>query len=217
MASCRACGRYVNHVVTLIGGVEADLKSAEQEGAVFVPVARARQERALAFLSEHVFEAPTWLLDRAILERVGGGPEQLQRRQAAVLAQALNPARLVRLAEHQVTSSATAWPLADYLDALRQAVWRDLTITAQDPYRRALHRAWVDRLGALLIDPETPPTGPAAAARTALVGSDVRPLVRAQMEAMRGEAERAAGRSNDRVARAHLRDIAFRIGKVLDD
>lgn len=208
--------RYVNHVVTLIGGVHVDLKSAEQPGAVFEPVERQRQERALEFLADHVFESPAWLLEPGVIERIGGGPAQLQQRQAAVLSQTLNPARLVRLAEHQVLSPSTAWPLPDYLDALRRAVWGDPLMTARDPYRRALHRAWVDRLGALLEDPPAQSGGPGGGNRVDVGASDVRPLVRAQLESLRGEAERAAGRSQDRVARAHLRDIAYRAGKVLE-
>src|SRR5690606_23496851 len=92
--------RYVNHVAANIGGVYADLKSADQQGGVFRAVPRAQQERALAFLAEQVFEAPTWLLDEEILARVdANGFADLTRRQASVLSSLLSAQRLTRMAE----------------------------------------------------------------------------------------------------------------------
>lgn len=215
--------RYVNHVVTVLGGVHVDLKSTDQPGSVYTAVPRAAQELALRFLAEQVFDAPSWLLDPGIAARISIGPDRIMQRQAGVLAQVLNVQRLVRIAEASLLAPETAWPLADYLDAVMAAVWRDPATTAGDPYRRALHREHIDRLGALLVDPQTPATGQgggpggaaAAQARAALARSDIRPLARAQLEALRADIVRVAGRTSDRVAQAHLRDIAARIDAIL--
>ena len=195
--------RYINHVVNVIGGVTADMKTADQAGAVFTPVPRAAQRRALDFLEAQVFEAPTWLLDPAILARISvGGPQQLQQRQAAVVAQLLSPARLTRMAQLELAGAADAWPVATYMDDVRTAVWENPATTARDSYRRALHRAHVARLAALV--------------ESATDASDVRPLARAQLVDLRARANAAAAASTDRVARAHLQDIAQRITTVLE-
>jgi hypothetical protein len=140
-------------------------------------------------------------------------------RQAAIIRQLLDANRLGRLSTIEIQGGG-GWPLPDYLDALKAAVWRSPASTATNAYRRALQRAYVDRLGALLVDAPAPAAqggfGGGNANRTNVAMSDIRPLVRAQLLQLRTEAERAAGQTNDRVARSHLRDIVVRIDEVLD-
>ncbi|MGH7504568.1 MAG: zinc-dependent metalloprotease, partial [Longimicrobiales bacterium] len=219
------CQRYVGHVANVIGGVHAVLKTADQDGAVFEPVPRARQDTALAFLADQVFEPPTWLLEEPVLARVGdtGGFRDLSRRQSAVLSSLLSTQRLARMAEVEVTHPDDAYPLADYLDDVRSAVWRDAFTTARDPYRRTLQRAHVEELISLVFPPEpsadddnedddSNPPDP-----TAL---DIAALARAQLGDVRREADAAANRmtGNDAagVARAHLRDVVERIDAALE-
>jgi hypothetical protein len=217
--------RYMGHVTGVIGGVYADLKSADQDGAVYRPVSRARQQEALRFLDSHVFDAPAWLLERSILERVdAGGPQMLQQRQVAVLNALLSPARLGRMAQLEITGG-DVYPVRELFDDVRAAIWRDAAATARDPYRRALQRAHVARLASLVNDEPAAPASPggpggpgaqaAAAARFDAVHSDVRPLARAQLVTLRQAAANAAARSTDPLARAHLVDIVERIDAVL--
>jgi len=194
--------RYINHVAANIGGVYADLKTADQAGAVFTPVPVARQKAALDFLAEHVLEAPTWLLEPNILARLGtNGPQQLQNRQASIISSLLSSSRLARMHQLQLTHGANAYAVPQYLDDVRAAVWGNPSTTARDAYRRALQRAHVARLIAL-YGTETDAT-------------DVRPMARAQLIDIRARASAAAG-VNDRVARAHLQDIAQRITDALE-
>ncbi len=198
--------RLVNHVASVIGGMEADLKTADQAGAVYTPVTRARQKESMRFLSAQVFEAPTWLLEPGIVARIDGAtPARVQQRQAAVLNSLLSPARLTRMTQVQLTAPDAAYPVAEFLDDVRAGLWRDVAVTARDPYRRPLQRAHVARLLTLLED-DSP----------ALAGSDVRPLARAQLATLQRDAAASAGRTNDAVARAHLNDIAERIRQGLD-
>jgi hypothetical protein len=198
--------RLVNHVAGVVGGVEADLKTADQNGAVFTPVGRARQRAAVQFIADQVFEAPTWLLDPQIVSLIGAGPGAIQQRQAGMLNSLLSAPRLSRMLDLQLTARGTAYPVSELLDDVRAAVWRDAAVTARDPYRRALHRAHVARLEALLNES----TG-------AVALSDVRPLARVQLTTLRNTATAARGRvGNDAVARAHLDDIIERIGVALD-
>jgi hypothetical protein len=216
--------RYIGHVANVIGGVHADLKTSDQQGVVYQPVPRARQEAALAFLAEHVFEAPTWLLERDILDRIGeNGFTDLSRRQASVLGSLLSPQRLSRMAELEVTYPTTAYALADYLGAVRLAVWASPATTARDPYRRSLQRAHVERL-ALLVHPPEPEEdegpggggGPGGGDPPDVRAFDVTALARAQLVDIRRSAEAAAGATSNTVARAHLRDIVERIDAALE-
>jgi hypothetical protein len=194
--------RYMGHVVGVIGGVYADLKTADQQGEVYTPVPRAEQKCALAFLEEHVFHAPTWMLDPEILGRIGGnGPQRIQQRQASVLNNMLQAGRLTRMVEIEQMHPTVAYPVSAYLDDVLAAVWGDAAVTARDPHRRALQRAHVTRLKAMLTAEDT---------------TDVRPLARAQLVGLRASAQAAAGRTSDRVARAHLADVVELIDQALE-
>ena len=218
---------YIGHVSNVIGGVYADRKTADQPGAVFTPVSKAKQKEALRFLTQHVFEAPTWLLEKEIIDRLQiAGPQTIQQRQANVLNTIMNSARLGRMAEIELESPNAAYPLAEYLNDVRNGIWQQLSVTARDPYRRALQRAHIGRLAALLVDPPAPPAaapggggggggGQGAQPPFNVGASDIRGLARAQLIELRSSARAAAG-SGDAVARAHLLDIADRIDQALE-
>src|SRR5690606_31982030 len=112
------------------------------------------------------------------------------------------------------------YPVAAYLDDVRDAVWRSPATTARDPYRRALQREHVERLAALVNPPPPPsggqggPGGAAAAANAAVQSSDIAALARAQLVSSRRQANSAAG-SVTGVPQAHLRDIVQRIDRAL--
>lgn len=212
--------RYVGHVVTLVGGRVETHRTADQAGAVYADVPAARQRAAMGFLAREVFEAPTWLADEAVLSRIDGDGalQLLTTRQGAVLNALLSPDRMQRLAEAEARAPRTAYTVAMMLEDLKAAVW---TSAAPGPERRALQRAHVDRLAALVAPvaaasgPSSPQAAAAAAARTALARSDAPALVRAQLAALRDEAQRRS-RSGDAVARAHFADLAQRIARALD-
>jgi len=220
-------GLYMNHVAQIIGGVEADLKTGDQPGAVYRPVSKAEQKRAVEFLSEQVFEAPVWMLEPEIVTRVGhnvAGSHQISQRQAQVLGNVLSTARLGRLADAEVVAPANAYPVREFLNDVKRGVWKDAATTARNPYRRALQREHIDRLAGMLSD--APAAGGQAGGpgrnqgparnRFDLPNSDVRALVRAQLRELRSEANAAASRTGDAVARAHLNDIVQRIDTALD-
>ena len=121
--------RYVRHVVTIVGGVHVDLKTADQDGAVFDGVPRDRQKRAMAWLAQEAFTAPTWLNDPEILKRIGptgASVANISNLQRSVLNQLLSTTRMSALAELEVTEPEDAYPLAEFLDDARAAVWEDL-------------------------------------------------------------------------------------------
>ncbi|MGH7470013.1 MAG: zinc-dependent metalloprotease [Longimicrobiales bacterium] len=214
---------YTGHVVNVVGGIYTDRKTADQQGAVFTPVSKARQQTALSFLSAQVFETPTWLLEDEILDRISvSGPQTVQQRQAAVLNNLLATNRLGRMVETQLEQPSAGYPVSEYLGDVRTAVWGAAASTARDPYRRALQRAHVARMAALLVDPPPAPApaggGPTAATAPPFnVGSsDLRALARAQLMEVRSSANAAAARSTDAVVRAHLLDIAERIRQALE-
>lgn len=208
--------RYVGHVLTVVGGAYVDLKTSDQSGAVYEAVPRDRQREAMAWIAREVFEAPTWLNEPDILDRIGptvGGLRALQARQARILNRLLDPRRMAILSEMEATQPDRAYPLIEFLDDVREAVWGELgSVSAVNGYRRALQRAYVERMEYLMDEqPEGGFQGPAPD----LSRSDTRPLIRAQLVELRDDIGGAERRIRHRVSEAHLADLLVRIDAIL--
>ena len=224
--------RYMGHVVSVIGGVYVDLKTSDQDGAVFRPVERARQQAALRFLGEQVFRTPSWLAPDDVLSRIGPpvGQTSLVDRQAAIVAQLLEPRRLARLAQSEVMNGRDAYSLAAYFADLRQAMWgAPGALVTPDASRRTLQRVYLERLAALVEPPDAPSPGggqgggggpPQEPPSPLLVAPNVRrsdlpALARSQLRSIQADARRGAAGSGAGVVRAHWQDVADRVEKIL--
>ena len=211
--------RYVRHIVTLVGGVHVDLKTADQDGRVFEGLPRAEQKQAMDWLAREAFTAPAWLNEPAILERIGPNGVSIanvSRLQTSILNQLLTPRRMATLAELEATQPDDAYSLVEFLDDVRSAVWQDLNQVSEiGSYRRALQRAHLERMEYLMT--EEPTGNPFQGAAPDVSNSDIRPLVREQLEILREEAsQRLSRRIADRVTEAHLRDVTARVDAILD-
>jgi hypothetical protein len=218
---------YMGHVAQLVAGVNVDLKTSDQAGAVYTVVPKVRQQAALAFLNDQVFVTPDWLQPPAIAALIG--PSALPARQAAVLNNLLSNNRLGRLAEVERFDAKNAWPLADYLAEVKRLIWNAPAAIAPDANRRSLQRAYVARLGAIVNPPAPPPAAAAAGAPAGPVAppgpflaapnlsqSDLPALARAQLRAIQSQARAAATAAANPVLKAHWSDIADRIGEILE-
>jgi len=213
-------GRYVGHVVTLVGGRYQNAKTADQGEVVFTPVARTEQQAAVAFIAAEVFRSPTWLADPETLRRVehAGAVDRIRGRQVRVLNQMLDPGRLQRLIESEVLD-ADAYALIDYMVDLQAAVFGGMAQGDDlDTYRRNLQRAYLERLEYLLTD--EPPAPPAflgnRITRVDVSQSDIRPLARAQVRQIAVEAAQGLAATGDAVVQAHLEDLVARARAVLE-
>lgn len=218
---------YMGHVVTVIGGVNVDFKSADQDGAVYRVVPKERQRAALQFLSENVFRTPEWLAPEPVLTRLGFsvGPMSISNRQAGVLTQLLAVARLTRMSEAESFDAANAYPAADYLSDLRRAVWG--TMAAPDANRRILQRVYLERL-ALIVNPPAPPAAQAGAPQQQqgpafplllppnVQRSDIPALARRELRTIQADARRAAATAPAGMTRAHWLDVVDRVDAILD-
>jgi len=208
--------RYARHIVAIVGGIHVDIKTSDQEGAVFAGVPRGDQKRAMEWLDREVFSAPTWLNEPEILERIGPGEAStanIVRLQNSILNQLFSARRLATLIEIEATHPAEAYPAVEFLDDLREMVWGNLSETGTiGLYRRALQRSYIDRMESLIEDEAT--SGPAFPGSPDLSLSDIRPLVREQLHLLLSRVGDAAG-SADRVTRAHLTDVVWRLNKLM--
>jgi hypothetical protein len=216
---------YMGHVAGVIAGVNVDLKTSDQKGAVYTVVPRAKQQAALNFLNENVFITPDWLQPASISALIG--PSALPARQAAVLNNVMSNARLGRLEQIEKFDAANAYPVAEFMTEVKRMIWQTPQGVTPDANRRALQRAYVARLGAIVNPPAAPPAAAPAGAAPAppapflapvnLAQSDLPALARAQLRAIQSMAK-AATTSNamNATLRAHWMDISDRISEILD-
>ncbi len=216
----------VNHVATVVGGVEVDLKVAEQQGAVYRVVPKPRQKAALAFIANNVFGSPDWIMPASIISRIGPN-NVVGTRSAGVITSLLSPARLGRMSESERYDAVNAYPVAEYMSDLKRALFNG---ASPDAHRRTLQRVYLQRLEALITPPATPAGGPGAGgfgggqgARftpfvTApnVLQSDLPALARAQVRALQGEARSLAAAAPNAALKAHWADIAERAAAILD-
>ena len=101
-------GTEASHVATVVGGETVQYKSGSQSGAVYTPLSRARQQEAMRFINENVFQTPGYLIQPAIARRVeaGGMITRITNAQGRVLTSLLNDGRLNRLIENEALASS---------------------------------------------------------------------------------------------------------------
>lgn len=219
-------GTYMGHVVGVIAGVHVDLKTADQTGAVFTVVPKAKQQEALRFVNDNVFVTPEWLQPAAISALIG--PSALPARQVAVLNNVLSNAKLGRLELIEKFDASKAYPVTEYLADVKRMIWNSPQAAAPDANRRNLQRVYVARLGAIVSPPAAPaaaagaaPAGPAAPpapflAPVNLAQSDLPALARAQLRAIQAQAKAAAATAAVPAIKAHWLDIADRVTAILE-
>lgn len=215
--------RYNGHVKSNVGGVYETFKSYDQEGAVFMPVPKAIQKDAMAYLQKNTFNTPTWLLDQSILKKIehAGSVDRIRNFQVGILNQLLDPSRIARLIEAEAVSGKQTYTPLDLFTDLRSGLWSELSAgKAVDTYRRNLQRAHIERLEFLMKEEPAPP----ATNMRSLMGytpidvsqSDIRPIARAELKNLRNQITQSLGRITDAMTRYHLEDCIQRINLILD-
>src|SRR6056297_27405 len=222
-------GRMTERVITAIGGSREEHKRFGQDGPVYTAISKEEQQRSMAFLDEHLFATPEWLLDQDLLRRFEhvGTVERVRWYQTTGLNELLAPHRLERLVEQHAMMGDSAYDPAGMLDDLRMSIWKEISVgEVPDTYRRNLQRAWIDRMEYLLTEAEADAPNPPADYRPD-VGmenlrttfhvqqSDIRPLVLEQLRELKSEVENALRSTDERYTRTHLEYVAKRIDNLI--
>jgi hypothetical protein len=223
-------GTALGMAVKYMGGQYVERNRRGQEGGVdpLRPVASAEQRAAMQFLAQRAFAAEAFDVSPQLLNRLGpdrwahwGLPPQfsplarvdyalndiVEAIQGVVLEGITDPMLLARLreAENRVTNPYT---LKEHFRSLTDAIWGEVDgsmgpgmqrLEAPNT-RRALQRAYVDRLATLMVEPD--PRAP----------DDARALARLQLERIDSRARQALALSGlGDNTRAHLLESRARI------
>jgi len=214
--------RYMGHVTKNIGGVYENYKTYNQDGPVYTFVPEEDQQRAMDFLVDYGFNTPTWMLNDDVLSRTNQSTvvDNIRQAQVRVLEGVTDPQRIARLIEFDVRSSEDTYDAFEMMDDVRNGIWSELDDnSAIDVYRRNLQRAYLERMEYLMTEelPDVP------SAFKEFIGwtdvdvsqSDIRPIVRDQLEILLDNVNQSKNRVRDRATRVHLSDVAVRIDDIL--
>src|SRR5690606_1427619 len=108
--------RYMGHVATNIGGVYQTRKAAGQDGAIFEFVEKERMQRAVKFISDEAFQAPTWMINEDIIgltENTGSVTARITGAMSGALNNVLNTQRMQRLVEYETRKGNEAYTLTN--------------------------------------------------------------------------------------------------------
>ena len=218
--------RETAHVAVVVGGEYQNTRYAGQEGVIYTPVPRAKQQEAVRWLLANAFTTPTYLLDPEVLRRIEptGSVERIRTRQAALVTQLLQDPRLSRMAEQSAfaAAGAPAYTIGDLLGDLRRGLFSEAAAgRATDEYRRNVQRAFVDQLDRLVSTPLVTPLPPGQPAPPPQFAApprpgDARALARAELVDLDTQLRLALPRTTDRPTRAHYQDLRARIDRILN-
>jgi len=213
--------RYNGHVLTNIGGIFTDYKTSDQDGAVYTVVPKAQQKEAMAFLQRNLFETPSWLLDKNILNKISSPTsDRISQIQDQYLGSLLSAARLQRLVS-STNRDAAAYRIEEFMDDLRKGIWSELpTRKAIDPYRRNLQKAFVERVGSVVSPTAAAPAtggftisfGPAVDPKR----NDIMSVAKGTLRQLKADITAALPAYTDRMSRLHLQDLNERIERILN-
>ncbi|HUQ19526.1 MAG TPA: zinc-dependent metalloprotease [Gemmatimonadaceae bacterium] len=220
--------REMEHVANVVGGAESREKYGGQLGPRFVPLPRARQKAAVRFLNENAFTTPSYLVNADVLRRIeaNGTLVRIGGAQSRILSALLENDRLARLSDYEALSkgrSADVYAVPELLADIRQGIWKELNMSsvAIDPFRRALQRSWLTQADAKINPPpaiviSSGRTGPSRIRSGFGPNSDVRALMRGELNDLDAMLRSTVDRAANRETRLHLLDARAEIKRILD-
>jgi hypothetical protein len=214
----------MGHVAAIVGGFDTREKYVGQEGVLFTPVPKSRQEAAVKFLNENAFTTPGWAIDAQILRRIEptGVLGRIRNAQNSVLNNLLSSARFARMIEQEAVDGAAAYTPADFLATVRKGIWKELDApqVKVDAYRRNLQHAYLDLANNKIngAAPVIPAGIPAEmlALLPAAASADEKSLYRAELRSLNAGIAAALAKTADRESKAHLEGARDQIARILD-
>ncbi len=214
--------RYLGHVSTNVGGVYQHYKTSDQEGAVYTHVEKSHQKNCIKFLNKNLFETPTWMLDKNILERVqfAGAVDQVRGLQSSYLNRILDFGRLARVIENEALNGAKAYSLDELMLDLKNGIFSELKNNSNiDVFRRNIQRAFIQRLGYLMKENQNIPSffrSSSSITRVKVDESDIRSSTLGVLIDLRNELNKAQKKySSNKSVKNHLMYCVGLINNIL--
>lgn len=218
--------RYMGHVTKNIGGILETPKTVEQSGTVYERNPANLQKDAMKFLSEQLFNTPTWIIDQKILDNTGDDPlEMINKVQTPTLNRLLSVNTLTKLISAEAADGKSAYKITDFFEDMDNAVFTELKSNKEiDLYRRNLQKAYVDKMIALIKPADRIPstltmtvqrTSSGSGSSLSAMQSDVASVVKGELKTLNTSIKAAANQAYG-LSKYHLEDLSDRIDQALN-
>ena len=187
--------QYLQHVVRNIGGVSVDNPLRHENKDSYVPVSRARQKEAMAYLNKYMFTEPMWLYPEDIMAKTNASFDtEVELGYTELLNRLL--AKYSLLGNASDISTNPEYPPTEFLADLQQYIFKDLENgTPISRYTRMLQRSF---LNAILMHIDKPATFP----------NNIDFTMTKLMYLTAKQAEAGAAKQTDFISKSHLVSIA---------
>jgi hypothetical protein len=214
--------RYLGHVSTNVGGVYQYYKTSDQVGAVYTHVEKSHQKNCIKFLNKNLFETPTWMIDKNILDKIqfAGAVDQVRGLQSSYLNRILDFGRLARVIENEALNGSEAYSLDELMSDLKNGIFSELKNNSNiDIYRRNIQRAFIQRLGYLMKENQSIPSffrSSSSITRVKVDESDIRSSTLGVLIDLRRELNKAQKKySSNKSVKNHLLYCVGLINNIL--
>ena len=151
--------RYINHVHSIIGGVNKTLHTTNQQDVVtYKSVEKAKQIEALAFLNTHVWETQAWLMQPQLISEIKseGILLNLQNLQRSAMTRLLATKNLNRLLSTQNTLEGNGLTVNELLNILFNDIIKN--VSKPDVSRQSLQIHFAHQIKILQEEEKLNPT-----------------------------------------------------------
>lgn len=215
--------RYVGHVIKNIGGLYYNPEVAGQPGDVYEMVPEVIQRNAMAFVSEYALQKPEWLFNKDILNNTVNPSAKINSQIASYLMdKLLNNERLLRLISMADRKGAdSVYTVLEYMKQFRDALWSNLE--TGDPingYRRTLQNFYIKKMGAFTVPLQSEAEKFFESALTPgadVSNTDIPSIARYVLRSLKDDVTAAIAQTNDKMTRIHLKNIKYKIEKILEE
>lgn len=203
---------YMHHALKYVGGSTETIRSVEQQGPVYAPIAKNLQKEVVRFLNKQLFTTPAWIMDRQLLDKIDEPQpsiiEPVIKIQQDILINLISVNTLARLEANTTRYGAGTYTMEEMLNDVRKGVWSELyTGRPTDVFRRNLQRTFARYLSGI-VDP------PAAEAKKIVPNetpapdrTDIYTIMREQLNTLRKDLSAAMPKTTDHLTRLHYEDI----------
>jgi len=213
--------RYMGHVATNIGGVYQYYKTSDQKGAVYTHVDKNYQKACVAFLNQHLFETPYWMINKDILDKIeyAGTTNRIRSMQSSYLNRVLDFGRMARIIENEALNGLNSYTLVEMMSDLKGGIWSELKNNKSiDVYRRNLQKSYISRLGYIMKNEQSSRPGWGDYITTIKVDvSDIRSVTMGALLDLKKDLKKAVKRYSDKLIKDHLNYCITMIDEAMEN
>ena len=199
--------RYIDPVQRMVGGMYYMPKNSDEPGPVYTFLPSDRQKKAVAFLNDHLFQTPNWMIDPEILARTssqyGTTPINLIKKiQQQVLSKLLGG--VISLIRYEALNGKQAYSLSELYEDLDKGIFSELKTGENiDVYRRNLQKMYINEIEKYRNTQQE------------FYEHDASSIARSTLMTLKVKIQKGLTKHKTKISRYHLQDLLARIEGIL--